>query len=318
MSRTFRGAFVTIRVETAGRKTRKGCLSPTKEGIWKKGGVYGKNVPQRCGWHMAAVTSISLRDELRRMAGGLSFHTSILLTTAACMVSTAILLPQREFGAAEVVQQIYAGTGSADLILRVIPILPYALSYAMDTRDGAVLFWMVRKGVKKYARDRFITSCAGAFIATVTGMILFALILFSMGHPLCNVEYYAAGSGAWYPYTALLGDGRYLLFFLTVFSSSGMSAAMVAASAIMISGVAANVYLVLPAPLCLYLISLRLASSEKVMFGMPWLYPAMWMEDTWILGTWWETFLVRFGVCLLVCTMCGWLCCVFMKKRWIQ
>ncbi len=255
-------------------------------------------------------------NECRRFASSAMFYVAIILTAAAAMASSAVSITAKSSPVVEMLQAMFSGTGSAMVILLVIPVFPYALSYAFDERDGAVLFWVARADRRRYAASRFLAGCTSAFGTVVLGFFLFALISLCMGHSMYMPEVYSAFGRTNMPYTEWLGAGHPWIFILLLSAEAGLSAAMGAGFAMLLSGIYPNPYLAFCGPLCAFFLVVRLFSRLTINGQNRWLSPSFWIEGGSSSDPWYWFFGMRLLGAMLVCAVYGLIFIWRVGRRW--
>ncbi len=256
----------------------------------------------------------SLRSEFKRLFSSGTIWLSVLLMLAVELLTTIHLLKNRCFAIVNVIEQVMIGTGSNQVLLLIIPVLPFAMTYALDVKDRAVAFWMCREGSRQYARNRVLTACFGAAIAFVLTQICFSLLLLALGHPLTG----ASNSGENYGYGALL-PGHDLAYLALWMLDRCCSCAMTASGALLLTGLYPSIYLAINGPVAVYLLLLRLTSIDALMRWNPIWYPGTWMDSfPYNTGTWYETLLLKMIISVIVCLVEGWLFYRLVRRRHIS
>lgn len=248
--------------------------------------------------------------ELKRAFCSRQFATSIVLMVLMEILSSAMILTNLSFGVDEVLDNLFAGTGSVDVLLLLFPLLPYAVSYAKDMEEHALDFYMVRMDAMSFMVVRFAAAVFSAFACVVVSFAMFSVILLCMGHPLSV----GAASSMTEGYQEFMGSHTAL--YLTCYTADrGLSAAMIAACAVFMSVLYSHSFFAFVSPACIYLLSVRLVFPMEV--RRTWLMP-----DTWIEGIYespsggFATLMCKVGVAVLVCLVYGGLSVILAKRRW--
>lgn len=249
-----------------------------------------------------------LRQDLRRALCSENFVLTVLLMFLVELLSCGQPLYVDIYSVVEVVDNLFSGTGSADLLLMMFPLLPYALEYAKEEQEKAVAFWVVRTGTGSYAIGKFIASCVAAFCSVMVSFLLLCTVLLVMGHPLYRELGYEG-----YGYVQLLANERPFAFLFCYLADRGLSAAMMAGCAVCISSVYPNLFLTFSGPICIYFIVLRIFPGSAI----PWLNVSNWMEGTYASPAGGEmSLLIKLTVSLLVCFVYGIVTVWAIKRRW--
>ena len=217
----------------------------------------------------------TIRVDLYRAFCSWNFVLSIVFMTLVELLSTGQMLQNCRYSVMEMIDNVFSGTASASILLMLLPLLPYALTYAKDENEGAVPFWIVRSKIQHYMTGKFIASIASAFCSVVISFFCMALILIWKGHPFYNDEISYATGG----YMQMLSDNNPVGYMVTYFMDRGLSAAIMAGCAVFLSAVWRNPYVSFVGPVCLYFLLLRLCSEIHVL-------PPVFHISNWIEGTW--------------------------------
>lgn len=240
------------------------------------------------------------------------FIITVLLMIMVSLLSSGMTLFLQDYSAIEMIDLVFNGTGSAYLILMLFPLIPFALTYAMDVQDRAVGFWVIRVGAERFLFSKFLISCLSAFLSIFVAFWLLTGILVTMGHPL--IQGLSTYEGMNYGYYQYLEKGNYILYLLPYLMDRGMSGAMMAACAVCISCIYPNIFVTFSAPICIYLLALRLLNFPTA--------PMYLQVSNWIEGRYdapegvFVTLLCKLGVTILVCTVYGVLTILIGRRRW--
>ena len=249
-----------------------------------------------------------LRQDLKRALCSRSFVLTILLMLSVELLSCGQPLYVNAYSVVEVVDNLFSGTGSADLLLMMFPLLPYALEYAREEQERAVTFWVVRVGAGRYAAGKFIASCVAAFCSVLISFALLCVVLLVMGHPLYRELGYEG-----YGYIQFLAAGRPVAFLTAYLSDRGLSAAMMAGCAVCLSSFYPNLFLTFTGPICIYFLVLRVFPGT----GLPWMDVSNWMEGTYASPAGGEvSLLLKLAVALSVCLLYGIITVKMVRRRW--
>lgn len=247
-------------------------------------------------------------NDMRRAIISWRFLVTVVLMTMVATLSSGTMLTVRECCVAEIIDNLFSGSGNSDLLIMLLPLLPYALTYAREEEERAVAFWVVRTEVPCYMFGKYLTACVSALLCVVASFCVLTLVLMGMGHPLYrDMPFIEEG------YTQLLAAGKPILYLAAYFLDRGFGAAMAAGSAVLISAILPNQFLAFVGPVCLRLVALRVISFPN----MPaYLQVTSWTDGTYNLSTGGMTMLCKVGVSLLVCAVFGAFSLFLVKRRW--
>ena len=240
------------------------------------------------------------------------FVATILLMVAIEALSSSRIFTNMGFGVDEILDNLFAGTGSATMLLMLLPLLPYAMSYARDMEEHALEFYMVRVDTVTFMAVRFAAAVFSAFLCVIVSFGVFAGILLCMGHPLSDSVIGDVGTAEGYQEFLKSNTGLYLLCYGT---DRGLSAAMAAASAMFMSVLYPHSFFTFTSPVCIYFLSLRLIFPREIV--RLWLIPSSWMEDVYASSSGgFATLLCKVGVAAMVCFVYGGLALILAGRRW--
>ena len=199
------------------------------------------------------------------------------------------------------------GGGVFVVILGILPLLPFACSYASDHKDGVVRFFIIRAGVGRYIACKFAAAVVCAMTVFLLGVFLYSGILFLTGMPFWDGLINNSLS-----YAQLLEQNNPWGYYLIKVFHYACSAAWFAALGMWISSLVPDVYVTLAAPVVLYMMALCLS----VLCGVPWQYSfTMFGEGIHDMGTPQATLLFKIGITLASCLLLGWLSIQNVKRR---
>lgn len=194
-----------------------------------------------------------------------------------------------------------AGSGMADLVLCVLPLFPYAASYAEDAQDGAILYWTVRAGTGPYIISKYLVAILCGFCVTCFGMILFVLCLLP-SHPFFSHS--TTGNA----FSSLLEQGRpvaYLVYFILYFS---LSSGLLSAVAFWVSTVITDKFAVMAAPVVGFFLWLRICAAVEI----PEFLTATFLVDGVVdMGSPTRTLVMKLVVVVCLCGLLG------VNTRWL-
>ena len=248
--------------------------------------------------------------ELKRAFWNRMFAVSIVLMVLMEILASALVITNTAFGVDEILDSLFAGTGSDTVLLLLFPLLPYAAAYAKDMEDHALEFYMVRMDTVPFMAVRFTVAAASAFACVVVSFAVFGAVLLCLGHPLSA----GVSTGVTAGYQEFLGSHT-ALYLLCYSADRGLSAAMMAGCAVFMSVLYPNSFFAFTSPACIYLLSERLIFPAEI--ERAWLTPDSWIEGVYESASGgFATLLCKAGVAALVCLVYGGLSAALAKRRW--
>ena len=98
---------------------------------------------------------------------------------AAVLLGEVLLLKRKANNAFSAYGFAFGSGGVEMVIYMILPVLPFALSYAEDVYSGAVPFWSVRCGIRRYVRGVWVTAAVTGFLTVFLGLMLFDTVIFT-------------------------------------------------------------------------------------------------------------------------------------------
>lgn len=247
-------------------------------------------------------------NDLRRAVCSRRFCVTVLLMALVEILSSGTMLTVRECCVVEIIDNLFSGSGSSDLLIMLFPLLPYALTYAREEEERAVAFWVTRTETSCYMTGKYLAACVSSLLCVSASFVVLMVVLMCMGHPL-NRDMAFVNRG----YSQLLADGKPIWYLVTYLLDRGLGAAMAAGSAVWISSIYPNQFLAFVGPVCLQFVALRVISFPD----MPLFFNVMnWTGGTYDFDTAGMTLLCKAGVALLVCSVFGVCSLLHVKRRW--
>lgn len=252
--------------------------------------------------------------EFRRAIVSKRFIGTVFFMLLLELLSSSTLLTDLESSIIDVIENLFAGTGSAHLLLGMLPLLPFSLSYAEDIEENALNFILVRSNTVLFMLNRFFVACLSAFLCVVISFSILILILFCMGHPLFLTHINDIRNG----YAQFLTDGNGVAYLFFYVLDRGLSATMMAGCAIWVSTILPNAFFAFTAPICIYFLALRIIMfPTEMMFTYQYLQVQLWFEGTYDSpngGL--ASFLCKLGVTAMICMIYGAFSIVHTVRRW--
>ena len=218
-----------------------------------------------------------------------------------------VLLLKRKADNAFLAYSFAFSTGSVnDMIYKTLPLFPFALSYAEDVYSGAIPFWSVRCGVRRYVRGIWVTAAVTGFLTVFLGLMLFDTVIFTtMTVPEVEADENLFGNFLKYgsPVPYLLVDGFY----------KALSGAMTACMAVWFSSMIPDRLATIVSPVILDFLYIRIISV------FPYYYNFKLIKGITIEGggelRWLWTILAKLATALVLCTALGLLAEHNAKRR---
>lgn len=189
-----------------------------------------------------------------------------------------------------------SGTGNFVLIVLLLPLIPFATSFAAEWEERAIAFWLIRTGVRTYASCKVIVSAVTGFFTTFVGIMLYAVIL-SFFLPFHHVY----NTGDAYEILLLQEMPVSYLFFSTAHLS--LSSAIFAVLALWISTYFPNRFSALALPAVIYFVVYRLTRFWEL---PPYLHVSTLVEGTYHAGSAINTLFVKLSVVVVFIVLMGY------------
>ena len=256
-----------------------------------------------------------LRTDLYRGFCSWSFWLTVALMVSVGVLSSGSMLFSEEYSVCEIAGYLFSGSGSADLLIMVFPLLPYTLAYAREEQENAVGFWVVRSGAGKYMAAKVTASCLMALASVMVFFAILAVILLLKGHLLYNPKLEVLQD----PYDILRLIGHPVGYLLLYSAHYGLGGALMAGCAVWISSLYPSWFLALTGPVCLNNIALRLIN---IPYGEAYVKYDFFRVANWnqmiyeVPGGVLPTFLVRLGSVSFVCAAFCLMSVYNVRRRW--
>lgn len=199
-----------------------------------------------------------------------------------------------------------SGSGNMVLIMGVLPLLPFAMSFAMEWEERSAGFWMIRTGIRNYALSKVLVSAITGILATFSGILLYAILL------LVKLPLYNDLNSSGDPYAPLLEAGMPVTYLLSYALHMSLSSALFAVAALWISAYFPNPFSTLAAPIVLYFILFRLTRT----WGIPEFLSLVWIvEGPYHAGSPLLSLLLKLGTVIVLCLLMGYGTVVQIRRR---
>ncbi|WP_281890567.1 hypothetical protein [Paenibacillus sp. YYML68] len=191
---------------------------------------------------------------------------------------------------------VASGSGSVILVVGIIPLLPFATTFASEWEERATSFWLIRSGVRAYSISKAIASAVSAACTTLAGILLYALLL------LIKLPFFTTISTG-DAYVSLLERNQPVTYLLFSAAHLSLSSSLFAVAALWISTYIPNRFTALAAPAVLYYVMFRLTRFWDL---PPFLNLGMIVEGTYIAGSPLESLFLKFMTILTLCIIMGY------------
>lgn len=120
-----------------------------------------------------------LAVDLRRAICSLRFLLSACGVTLVMFLTGLglLIMPNQAYYDVLYIFGLSSGSENMVLIVGILPLLPFAVTFASEWGEHATGFWIVRTGIRNYSVSKVLVSALSGFLVTAVGMILFVLIL---------------------------------------------------------------------------------------------------------------------------------------------
>lgn len=237
------------------------------------------------------------------------FSPAFFLAAAgvAAVLLGEVLLLKRKANNAFLAYGFAFGSGGVEMVIyMILPVFPFALSYAEDVYSGAVPFWSVRCGIQRYVRGVWVTAAVTGFLTVFLGLMLFDTVVFTtIPVPEVEADENLFGNFLKYgsPVPYLLVDGFY----------KALSGAMTACIAVWFSSMVPDRLATIVSPVILDFLYIRIISV------FPYYYNFKLIKGITIEGggelRWLWTILAKLATALALCTALGLLAEHNAKRR---
>lgn len=255
-----------------------------------------------------------LKVDLYRSVSSARFLGAVFLITLMMIFSTQVFITMMLNDALYLVDNVFSGTGNAHLILCMIPLLPYATSYASDEQSRAIPYWISRSGSGNYILSKFTASFLSAFFCVAIAFCLYLGFVMLIGYPFYAASDFSDDLG----YGILYNQGHALAYWLCTVADRGMTAGMMACCAMCVSSFFPNKLAVFCSPVCIYFLALRMIRfPDELLVKYPFIKVTYWVENTCQMGSrGWDCLLWKCLVTVFICLIYGGLTAWRIRKRW--
>lgn len=245
-----------------------------------------------------------LKTDFKRMFLSKYMLFSVLGVTAMMFAGTAGWLNQG-FTIWDLMYNAIQGNGNDIVILCILPVIPFALSYAREKEENAVRYWVIRCGINRYACSKIIIGAIGGLLTVFLGILLFVVILL----PQIPVYEIPIGAG----YELLMEEGHFAAGILLFSVHHGLSGMIAAIYAIWFSTLLPNPFASAAAPLVLNFALCRI--TNRIHFNPEYLAPVWWISGVYEADTPGQTIFIKLATAFTIGLVLGVLAKINMGRR---
>lgn len=197
------------------------------------------------------------------------------------------------------------GSGMASMILCILPVFAFGISFAKEWEEKAVNFWIIRTGVVRYTISKIIVSFISGFLTIAMGMAIFIFVLRPWFPLFLDLS-------ADYSYEALMEQGHVFFGILLYVMHFGLSGALTAVCAMWLSTYLPNRFVATVSPVVLDFTVPRITGRMEL---PPYLNPVFWVEAIYSVPSPAATFLIKLVTILILCCLICIATILQMKRR---
>ena len=187
-----------------------------------------------------------LAVDLRRAILSKRFLLSVCGVTLILFLTVAGVIAKHRARNVVYLLGMSGSSGSMVLILGLLPLFPFAVTYASEWEERAEGFWIIRAGTRSYAAGKAIAAAISAVLVTACGMALFVVIA-RLRLPLITRPVSVGDE-----YSVFLNEGHPVWYLIAYIADISLSSALFAEAALWISTYIPNRFVAVAAPLTLY------------------------------------------------------------------
>ncbi|MBD8499500.1 hypothetical protein [Paenibacillus arenosi] len=227
-----------------------------------------------------------------------------------CVCGVTALLFVTSYGTIDYLEDVksvvmLSGGGNFTLVVGIIPLIPFALTFASEWEERASSFWIIRAGVSNYAICKVIAGAVSSVLVTFLGIWLYAVLL------MIKIPFFT-NSNTGDAYAPLLEAGQPVLYLLGTSAHLALSSAIFGVAALWISTFIPNRFTAIALPVVVYFVCLRLTRFWEL---PPYMMIGTIMEGTYHAGTPLMAFLFKLMTVILLCLLMGYGTVVQMRRR---
>jgi hypothetical protein len=198
------------------------------------------------------------------------------------------------------------GSGTASLILCVLPVFAFSISFASQWEERSVSFWIVRSGAVRYTISKIIISAISGFLIIAVGVVLFTIILLPW-----NILYFS-GESIGNSYETIMQQRYILGGYVLYISHFALSGALAAVCAMCVSIFFPNRFVAAASPVVLYYTLGRITANMNL---KSFLSPTYWIESIYNTVSPITTLSIKFATVFILCLIMCILAVLKMKER---
>lgn len=256
-----------------------------------------------------------LKEDLIRAICSWEFLLSTLAVTILVTSSAYTMLPQ----STSIIMLLYSGVrgnGVEVVVHSILPLIPFAMSFAFEWKEHSYLFYLVRVGPERYILSKLIVSAVSGFLVMMIGVFLSIPVL-----KLLVPEFPILSEIVFSDFvTPLYEKGQIALALFIYIFHFALSGCLTAVCAVWFSTYVPNPFAVLVAPMAIYFTILRfdfLSSSVGILKNSPvdFLDPVYWINNTYATSSAAVALCTKGGTVLFLCLLMGFGAVRQMKRR---
>jgi hypothetical protein len=221
-----------------------------------------------------------MKEDWIRAVCSWGFFLSVIMVTILVTTSGYTMLPQSN----SIIMLLYSGmrgNGVEVVVHSILPLIPFAMSFAFEWKERSYLFYLVRVGPERYILSKLIVSAVSGFLVMMIGVLLAipALQLLAPELPILFENIFSDFV------TPLYEKGQIALALFIYIFHYALSGCLTAVCAVWFSTYIPNPFAVLAAPMTIYFTILRfnfLSASAGILKNSPldFLDPVYWINNT--------------------------------------
>lgn len=182
------------------------------------------------------------------------------------------------------------------IMIGIIPLFPYAGSYAQDYQENVIRYYSIRGGLRHYLISKYLIAIMAGMITYGITVLIFVGIL-TIYFPV-SISDHTGAIG----YELYLEKGQYLLYFLMCIFHHMLTVACMTATGFCISVFIPNPFVTYVMPMVVTLALMRFSDT----WGISWKYTInMFIQTVVSYDTPLETWLMKFLPTLVYCVLLG-------------
>ncbi len=214
----------------------------------------------------------------------------------AFLLMTSVIYPflSQDLGLWFCLSHAFQGTGTVNIVLCILPVIPYATTLADEWESNAYKSYVIRSGTKSYTLSKIASGLISGFLVVFLATLFF-IFIYSFVTPVSKV---IASDDA---YSILASSGNLLGGYLLFATHISLSGSLIAVTGVWVSTFITNRYIAIASPLIMYYLMMVTSPTN---INMPWiLNPVFWIEGIAPADTATEQILSKLAVVIILCTL---------------